>query len=229
MIRENYVSSQLTSPNRNLDGSKFTTPIFASGTGASRASKLIYSHVDNETFRDGGTPFRYSKNFVRTLLAAGAYDNYIGTRIYSNTISLSEKMTVPGRRLLMNTTGHSIHFERPHYFANEIVKFLNSKKRYIVCVKKVDGKILSYGIKADLKDDNEPAVMQTLDSCIEAIEKGDDFYVAGADDSEAYVVVSRLRKIGVLGDPGGSNRGYYLRTVGDTTGTNNIDGLPDCS
>jgi pimeloyl-ACP methyl ester carboxylesterase len=227
--RENYVFKRAHVAQSKLGRFEIYDANFRQWHWRVAGEQLIYSHIDNEIFRDHGTPFRYTKNFVRTLLAAGAYDNYIGTHIYDNTIFLGEKLNVPGRRLLMNTTGHSIHFERPHYFANEIVKFLNSTKRYIVCVKKVDGTILRYGVKNDPRDDNETAVQVTLDWCIEAIEKGDDFYIAGADGSEAYVVISHLRKIGVLGDPGGDNRGYYLRTVGDATTANNIDGLPDCS
>jgi pimeloyl-ACP methyl ester carboxylesterase len=186
--------------------------------------QLIYSHVDRERYGDENTPFRYTKNFVRTLLVAGAYDNYIGTHIYDNTIALGEKMTAPGRRLLLHATGHSIHFERPRYFANEIVKFLNAQRRGIVCVKKKDGKIQSYGIQSGI----EQPVQQTLDWCIEEIEKGNDFYVVGADGSEAYVIISHSRHIGPLGDSGGENRGYHLKTVSDTTTMNNLDGLPEC-
>lgn len=186
--------------------------------------QLIYSHVDNETYGDENTPVRYTKNFVRTLLVAGAYDNYVGTRIYNNTLDLGEKMTAPGRRLLLNTTGHSIHFERPRYFANEIVKFLNAQRRGIVCVKRKDGKIQSYGIRSGL----EKPVEQTLDWCIEEIEKGNDFYVVGPDGSEAYVIISHAGHIGLLGDAGGENRGYHLKTVSDATTANNLDGLPEC-
>jgi pimeloyl-ACP methyl ester carboxylesterase len=190
--------------------------------------QLIYSHLDNEIFRDQTTPVRITKNVVPTLLAAGAYDNYIGTHIYGNTITLSELMTTPGRRLLMNTSGHSIHFERPRYFANEIVKFLQRRTWFITCVTKKDGKIQSYGLKTNPNDDMEMPVQRTLDWCIEAMEQGDDFYIAGADGSQAYVVVSHREHIGVLGDSGGENRGYYLKTISDDTTVNNIDTLPDC-
>jgi pimeloyl-ACP methyl ester carboxylesterase len=190
--------------------------------------QLIYSHVDNEIFRDGTTLVRITKNFVRTLLVAGAYDNYIGTHIYDNTIKMSEKMTAPGRRLLLNTTGHSIHFERPRYFANEIVKFLNAKAHFVVCVTTKDGMIQSYGVKNDANDANEPPVQWTLNSCIEAIEQGDDLYAVSGDGQQAYVTISHRSPIGPLGDPGGENRGYYLRTVSDGTPLNNIEWLPKC-
>jgi pimeloyl-ACP methyl ester carboxylesterase len=190
--------------------------------------QLIYSHFDNETHGDETTPIHYTKNVVRTLLVAGAHDNYIGTHIYDNTIELSKKMTVTGRRLLLNTTGHSIHFERPRYFADEIVKFLNAQTRYIVCVKTEDGQIQSYGIKSDVNDDNEKPVQQPLNWCLEAIEQGHDFYVVGADGSLGYVTIAYSRLSGLRLDPGGENRGYYLKTVSDATTANNLDGLPEC-
>ena len=190
--------------------------------------QMIYSHIDNETFRDGHTPFRYEKNFVPTLLAAGAYDNTIGTHIYDNTIYLSQKMTVSGRRLLLNTTGHSIHYERPVYFAREIVKFLNAQTWFITCVKRTDGEIQTYGVKMSTTDPAEQPLQQSLNWCIERIEQGDDLYSVGSDGSQGYVTVAHRKPVGRMGDPGGENKGYYLRTVGDDTTMNNIESLSEC-
>ena len=189
--------------------------------------QLIYSHIDNEIFRDGSTPFRYEKNTVPTLLVAGAYDDYLGTRIYSNTIFLSERIPVAGRRLLLSTTGHSVHFERPAYFAREIVKFLNAQTWFITCVKRQGGEIQSYGIKTST-DATEQPVQRSLDWCLERIEQGDDLYTVGSDGIKGYVRVAHRQPIGLMGDPGGENKGYYLRTVGDVTSTNNIDSLNEC-
>jgi pimeloyl-ACP methyl ester carboxylesterase len=188
--------------------------------------QLIFSHLDNEIHGDTSSPLRYTKNTVRTMLVAGGLDNYEGTSIYDNTADLGRNMTAtPGRRLLMVQTGHSIHFERPRYFANEIVKFLGAQTRYVVCVTTKDGKIESYGVKRS-RDDNNSEPM-TLDECIEAIQRGDDFYAVGADGSVAYVIVAHSGQLGPHGDEGGKNSGYYLRTVGDSTTANNLNSLPE--
>jgi len=87
--------------------------------------QLIYSHFENEVYGDNSTPVRYTLNTVRTLLVAGEEDNYPNVGIYDGTRKLGESMTrTPGRLLLIRKTGHSIHTERPQYFASEIVKFL---------------------------------------------------------------------------------------------------------
>jgi len=190
--------------------------------------QLIYSHIDNEIFRDGNTPFRYEKNVVRTLLVAGAYDDYLGTNIYSNTIFLSERIPAPGRRLLLNTTGHSVHFERPMYFAREIVKFLNAQTWLITCVKRKDDEIQTYGVKKSTDPAEKKPVQKSLNWCIERIDQGDDLYSVGSDGSQGYVRVAHRKPVGLMGDPGGENKGYYLRTVGDVTTMNNIESLGEC-
>jgi pimeloyl-ACP methyl ester carboxylesterase len=87
--------------------------------------QLIYSHLENEVYGDSSTPLRYTLNTVRTLLVAGDEDNHLRVGIYDGTTQLGESMTsTPGRLLLLRNTGHSIHIERPGYFASEIVSFL---------------------------------------------------------------------------------------------------------
>ena len=189
--------------------------------------ELIYSHIDNEIFRDGNTPFRYAKNFVRTLLAAGSYDDYMFTHIYSNAIYLGERIPVDGRLLLLNATGHSIHFERPAYFAREIVKFLSAQKWFITCVKRKDGEIQTYGVKTSTSPTEKP-VQQSLNWCLKKIEQGDDLYAVGSDGSQGYVTVGHRKPIARMGDPGSENKGYYLKTVGDDTSMNNIESLSEC-
>ena len=89
--------------------------------------QLLFSHFDRVTHDDDTTPPRYDLNTVRTLLAAGEGDNYFGTRIYDNTAKLAGLMVnAEGRLLLVANTGHSIHVERPRFFAREIVNFLNT-------------------------------------------------------------------------------------------------------
>ncbi len=90
--------------------------------------QLIYSHAENEVFDDSSTAARYTLNTVRTLLVAGEEDDHEHVRIYNGTEKLGELMTgTPGRLLLLRKTGHSIHFERPQYFASEIVSFLREE------------------------------------------------------------------------------------------------------
>ena len=88
--------------------------------------QLIYSHAENVVFGDSSTPIRYTLNTARTLLAAGAEDNASFVRIYSGTEKIGNAMTgTPGRLLLVNNTGHSIHVERPLFFASQIAAFLS--------------------------------------------------------------------------------------------------------
>jgi pimeloyl-ACP methyl ester carboxylesterase len=91
--------------------------------------QLIYSHAENVVYGDTSTPVRCTLNTVRTLLAAGEEDDHEWVRIYDGTRKVAELMTTtPGRLLLLRKTGHSIHAERPRYFASEIVKFLHEER-----------------------------------------------------------------------------------------------------
>jgi pimeloyl-ACP methyl ester carboxylesterase len=89
--------------------------------------QLIFSHVDHVD-HDKNKPFRYELNKVRQLLVAGDRDNFAGTEIYKCTVDLVRDgmaiVNTPGRSLFLKETGHSVHLERPHYFAGEIVNFL---------------------------------------------------------------------------------------------------------
>ncbi len=88
--------------------------------------QLIYSHAENVVYGDSSTPIRYTLNTIRTLLATGAEDNASFVRIYSATEKVGTAMTgTPGRLLLVNNTGHSIHVERPLFFATQIAAFLS--------------------------------------------------------------------------------------------------------
>lgn len=87
--------------------------------------QLIYSHVENVVYGDATTPVRYTLNTVRTLLASGEEDDATFVGIYGATAKLGEAMAgTPGRLLLVRETGHSIHAERPVFFASQIASFL---------------------------------------------------------------------------------------------------------
>jgi pimeloyl-ACP methyl ester carboxylesterase len=89
--------------------------------------QLIYSHVDRVDHEDKNTPWRFELNKVPQLLVAGQRDNYTGSNIFDATRTLSALMVnTPGRSLFLNDTGHSIHFERPRFFAGEIVNFFSA-------------------------------------------------------------------------------------------------------
>ncbi len=87
--------------------------------------QLIYSHVDRVVHRDNNTPWRYELNVVRQLLIASAEDNFAGSNIFDATRKLAGLMrTTPGTSLFLLNTGHSVHFERPAYLAEQIAEFL---------------------------------------------------------------------------------------------------------
>jgi hypothetical protein len=91
--------------------------------------QLIYSHLDRVVRADRSSTPRYELNKVRALLAAGAFDDYAGSEIYSRSRELAAKMVgTPGTSLFLNDTGHSIHFERPHFFAGQMVEFFKLRR-----------------------------------------------------------------------------------------------------
>jgi len=86
------------------------------------AEQLIFSQ---QTPPDRRTPL-YMDNHIRMLLACGTRDDFNFTNICSSTRKTAELMTqTPGRAIIIKDTGHSIHNERPRYFAGEIIKFLS--------------------------------------------------------------------------------------------------------
>jgi pimeloyl-ACP methyl ester carboxylesterase len=184
--------------------------------------QLIYSHAENEVYGDGSTPVRYTQNRLRMLLAAGQVDNYTYTGIYNNTRTIGRAMTkTPGRLLLVDDTGHSIHIERPQFFAGEIVKFLVARPMEIRCVTRRAGRIIRVGgiNRATL----EPFDL-TQQECIAAISAGDDFFVADAAGNVAAVIVGQMH---VAPGPGGEIR-YYIKTEADGVEPNNLASLPAC-
>jgi hypothetical protein len=65
----------------------------------------------------------YLSNTKRMLLLCGIED--VGGDLCKNTRDVAPKMSLtPGRALFLQTTGHSIHSERPNFLARQIVDFI---------------------------------------------------------------------------------------------------------
>lgn len=65
-----------------------------------------------------------TQNTDRMLLCAGQQDNYNWSHIHDATSDLATRsLNPPGRFLSFEQTGHSIHVERPEYFARLIAEF----------------------------------------------------------------------------------------------------------
>jgi pimeloyl-ACP methyl ester carboxylesterase len=107
-------------------------------TTAIDTEQAMYSFQDKDA---NDTNPRYQSISSRLLLVAGEKDCYrngcIGSSdprsalladtldIYGYTHDVASQMRgAPGRTLFINNTGHSIHDERPKFFAGEIVSFL---------------------------------------------------------------------------------------------------------
>jgi pimeloyl-ACP methyl ester carboxylesterase len=62
----------------------------------------------------------------RLMLVAGDNDNFLPNAIYNSTIDMARsiRLTGQGKAEFWLQTGHSIHNERPHLFAREILYFL---------------------------------------------------------------------------------------------------------
>jgi pimeloyl-ACP methyl ester carboxylesterase len=97
--------------------------------------QLIYSHwdsdnpspaVDPDPRNDPAAgPARYSQIRARLLLAAGEDDNFFPEKLFDETKGLATPMTrLEGEAFFVDDTGHSIHTEKPAFFAGEILRFL---------------------------------------------------------------------------------------------------------
>jgi len=192
--------------------------------------QLVYSHFDRVDHEDASTPLRYELNRVPMLLAAGAADNGIGAKIYDNTAKLAGLMVnTPGRLLQVRDTGHSIHFERPHAFAREIVKFLTGRSMEVTCVNRDGGRIQRVGVTDHTVGSRPSTFQMTGDQCLTAITQGDELYVVGADGSRSDVRISVKLRVPSGGDPGsGEPRDYYITTSGDESEADNLRSLTKC-
>lgn len=95
--------------------------------------QLIYSHWDSEDaavepdprYDAAAGPARYSQIRARLLLASGYDDDKPPVALFSNTKNLAQAMTmVNGSAIFVKDTGHSIHIEKPAFFAGQILDFL---------------------------------------------------------------------------------------------------------
>jgi len=97
--------------------------------------QLIYSHWDSDNPDPGidpdprvdpaAGPARYTQIRSRLLLAAGSDDDSRHVKIFTNTKNLAGAMTmVEGEAFFLDATGHSIHTEKPAFFARRILDFL---------------------------------------------------------------------------------------------------------
>jgi pimeloyl-ACP methyl ester carboxylesterase len=97
--------------------------------------QLIYSHRDSDNpdlsvdpdprINPAAGPARYTQIKSRVLLAAGRDDSFFPEQLFLSTKELAAAMTmVEGSALFLDDTGHSIHVERPAFFAGRILDFL---------------------------------------------------------------------------------------------------------
>lgn len=85
--------------------------------------QLVFSHVQSE---GGVAPWEEIRGPL--LLLAGAHDNFMWTHIYERTRDLARRLAGAGVRgscVLLKSTGHSIHDERPVFLANAIDGFID--------------------------------------------------------------------------------------------------------
>ena len=190
--------------------------------------QLIYSHVDRMDHEDASSPFRYALNKVRHLLVGSAEDNYSGSNIFDATMHLAGLMvTTPGRSLLLRETGHSVHFERPAFFAGQIVSFLLDPAlgMEITCIRRAPKIIVGRHGSREIPDagrivsvggvdraTNTPFTM-TVRECIDTINSGIKVFVMGPFGGRVAV-----RTVS----------GRYLRTVHDGSPGNNLSELFRC-
>ena len=203
--------------------------------------QLVYSHVDRVDHADNSTPFRYTLNTVNHLLVASENDNFAGSNIFDATRTLASLMVnTPGRSLLLGNTGHSVHFERPAFFAKQIVNFLPSTiptleipamplSMQITCIYREA--VLSVGKKkrtgppklgrillvGGINQTQNIPFSITVAECIFHIEHGCEFFVIKADGSRTAVHV--VRKAGSR---------PFISSDHDNVEANNLLSLPKC-
>lgn len=111
-----------------FDRYEYYTKQFRRWTHRLNYEMSIFSFQEGDVFlpNHAETEPRYLTMTSRLLLGAGQQDDYFAVKNYSNTVSVAGKMVnTPGTTLFLKNTGHSIHDERPAFFATQIVEFLN--------------------------------------------------------------------------------------------------------
>jgi pimeloyl-ACP methyl ester carboxylesterase len=83
---------------------------------------LLFSHRDPDP---GGTRPRYESVRSRLFIAAGAADDFFPEFLFTKAREVAAAITsVRVQTLFLTDTGHSIHNERPRFFARRVIDFL---------------------------------------------------------------------------------------------------------
>jgi pimeloyl-ACP methyl ester carboxylesterase len=112
-----------------FDRYEYYTPEYRRWTIRLNYEFTIYSFQDGDLYAPNkfqGPP-RYLTVNSRLFLASGSQDEHGPLyTLYDSTNQVAREMAnTPGTTLFLNNTGHSIHDERPVFFAQQIVDFLN--------------------------------------------------------------------------------------------------------
>jgi hypothetical protein len=127
----------------------------------------------------------------------------------------------PGRLLLVRDTGHSIHIERPQWFAGQILDFVGARWMEIRCVVMKAGRIDRVG---GFDHSGSAPFAMSVQECIARIAAGDQFDVVASNGDVAAVVVAQEQ--GPAG-PLGTTR-WFIKTEADDALTDNLLSLPGC-
>ncbi|MGH7815731.1 MAG: alpha/beta fold hydrolase [Candidatus Binataceae bacterium] len=116
-----------------FDRYEYYTPQYRQWINRLNFELAIYTFQEGDVYAPNnalGKP-RYLSMTSRLLLAAGDRDeDWPLYTVFSSTREVAAKMAnTPGATLLIKDTGHSIHDERPIFFADRIVSFLNDRNR----------------------------------------------------------------------------------------------------
>ncbi|HET8707471.1 MAG TPA: ricin-type beta-trefoil lectin domain protein [Pseudomonadales bacterium] len=106
-----------------LDRQETYDPRFLSWHWRLGAEQLLYSH---QTIDSATSLPRFMSNRKPMLLACGTEDNVLWNEICNATQKTAAKMTAtPGKAVFLAKTGHSLHDERPRFWAKQILEFLD--------------------------------------------------------------------------------------------------------
>ena len=114
--REDCISCK---PNAPLWGA------FVAASAGATAGSIAGSIAGTILLGPFGTPLGSAVGFVAGGIYGGGVQSLMNVDIQGYTHDVAALMTnTPGRTLFIEATGHSIHDERPNFFAGEIVDFL---------------------------------------------------------------------------------------------------------
>ncbi|HZQ46485.1 MAG TPA: alpha/beta hydrolase, partial [Verrucomicrobiae bacterium] len=115
--------AQVHTSESRFDRYEIYSPAMRRWAASLNAEQAMYSFRDKDP--GAGLP-RLASVTSRILLASGQKDSYGSLNdIFNNTIkAVPEMINARGQLLLIKNTGHSIHDERPAFFARQIVQFL---------------------------------------------------------------------------------------------------------